>query len=155
MFSCRDSYVCQNRICSSGSFYLFDFHSFWHIAEHIFVLKLLQTWAGKRWVRAVPWGAAEEGWCLHGWLCKRSLAWPELKRDVRGRDRWHTHPSAEEGGEGFRLWKAGKKERGMSLEVSDDLPDQRLYRPEESKPKCPRRGPEENSVVSLPVCNRC
>lgn len=38
----------------------------------------------------------------------------------------------------------------MSLEVSDDLPDQRLYRPEEGKPKCPET--QKKTMVLIDLC---
>lgn len=51
----------------------------------------------------------------------------------------HTHTSAGEEVKGSACESQARKGRGVSLEVSDDLPDQRLCRPEEGKPEWPKK----------------
>lgn len=129
------------------------FIPFWHIAVHISVSKSLLSRAGKRWVRAVPSGAAEESWCLHGWLCRLSFAWPELGR-CQGMGQWPTHTS-EEG----KVKLSGYEFRQEKKEVCPwKCPMTCLIRgcvdQRKASPSAQRRCPEENSV-SWPVCNRC
>ncbi|KAJ7409789.1 hypothetical protein BTVI_55645 [Pitangus sulphuratus] len=133
-----ESYICQNGICFPVSFYLFDFHFLSAAFSAYLYIKIAVDLCWKK-----------VSCTLKGSRGKLRFAWLELQivlimtrakeRKMSGNRADDTQISAEKEGEGFRLQKADKKERGISFEPPDDMPDQRMYRTEEGKPKCPEK----------------
>jgi len=121
------------------------FISFQQISVHISIVKVVQTWAGERQVRAVTLKGSREKMRFIWLALQIPLSMIRTEEGLGG-------TSEEEGGEGFRLQKM-KKMSPLNCQIFCLI--KQCIEQGKASPSARRRGPEDNCVVSQPVCYRC
>lgn len=98
------------------------------------MLKLVQTWAGERQVRAVTLKGSR-GKLRFAWLAWQiPLSMTRTGGGLKGGPLQRREVKVSD----YKR-QAKMKKMKKSFELSGDLPDESMYRTEESKPKCPKK----------------